>query len=44
MMDMGRLHGILHLREEVRDRRQILQMKKTICPGLVSEPQIFGRF
>jgi hypothetical protein len=43
-MDMGRLHGILHLREEVRDRRQIFQMKKTICTGLVAESQIFGGF
>ncbi|MGA7596525.1 MAG: hypothetical protein WCB23_01595, partial [Pseudolabrys sp.] len=44
MMDMRRLHGILHAWEEVRSRRQTVQMKKAICTGLVSEPQIFGRF
>jgi hypothetical protein len=44
MMDMRRLHGILHAWEEVRSRRQTVQMKKAICTGLVSEPQIFGGF
>jgi hypothetical protein len=43
MMDMRRLHSI-HAWEEVRSRRQTVQMKKAICTGLVSESQIFGRF
>jgi hypothetical protein len=43
-MDMGRLHGVLHLREEVRNRRQTVQIKNAICMGVVSEPQIFGGF
>ena len=44
VMNMRRLHGILHAWEEVRSRRRTVQMKKAICTGLVSEPQIFGRF
>jgi hypothetical protein len=32
------------VQEEVRNRDQPVQMKKTIRTGLVSEPQIFGRF
>jgi hypothetical protein len=43
-MDMGRLHGVLHLREEVRNRGQTVQIKKTICGDLGSGPQIFGGF
>jgi hypothetical protein len=41
-MDIAKLHGILRLREEVRNRRQTVQMKKPICTRLVSGPQIFG--
>ena len=44
MMDTGRLHGVLQAWEEVRNRGQTVQMKNTVCTGLVSEPQIFGSF